>query len=135
MTGDYATDLFRRYAGNMSERRATQTMKTLDRTMIQLFAQPEREAIRHLLPGLERRMPERSFGLTPKSLRSQTVISWNQALTQLREDLRITTVIAEDLFDAYLKAHVTLMTPRARLSFTEVSSDDLVRAYLRAIES
>lgn len=135
MNGDFTTSLLRRYAGPMSARRAEKVMRSLDRSLIQLFPSSQRASIRQIMPGMASRRMGARFGIAPKALRSEQVLTWNAALDQIKQDLHVTQAMAIGLIDAYLKAHITLMPAQARLSFTEASPDDLVRSYLRALEA
>lgn len=134
MNGDFTTELLRRYAGPMSARRASKIISSLDRTLIQLFPVSQRAGIRQIMPGMAGRRMGSRFGITPHALRSERIISWTQALQIIKDDLNLTSAMTVSLIDAYLKAHITLMPTQARLSFAEASPDDLVRAYLRALE-
>ena len=135
MNGDFTTELLRRYAGPMSARRAEKIILSLDRTLIQLFPVSQRASIRQIMPGMAGRRMGALFGITPKALRTERIMTWTKALETIKTDLRITNAMALELIDAYLKAHLTLMPAQSRLSFAEASPDDLVRAYLRALEA
>lgn len=135
MNGDFTTQLLRRYAGPMSARRAEKIMAGLDRTLIQLFPASQRPSIRQIMPGMAGRRMGARFGLTPKALRTEQVMSWTKAIETIKDELHVTQSMAYELIDAYLKAHLTLMPAQARLTFAESSPDDLMRAYLRALEA
>lgn len=135
MNGDFTTQLLRRYAGPMSARRAEKIMTSLDRTLIQLFPASQRDSIRQIMPGMAGRRMGARFGITPRALRTEQVMNWAKAVESIKADLHITQSMTYELIDAYLKAHLTLMPAQSRLSFAEASPDDLVRAYLRALEA
>lgn len=109
-------------------------MKTLDRQILSLFAFEDRELVLQLLPGLATRRFGGRFGVQPKAVRAGAMSNWDGFLSQIQKDLHLKTrESAEQVADAYVRAHVYLMTPRARLNFASTCPDDLMRSYLRAL--
>ena len=134
MLADYSTTLFSELTTTLKPRRVEKAMKTLDREILSLFAFEDRDFVLQLLPGLSSRRFGGRFGVQPKALRSGRMQSWDSFLELLQRDLRLKTQSeAEGVADAYIRAHVFLMTPQARLNFAATCSDDMMRSYLRAL--
>ncbi len=134
MTNDYSTTLFAEFASDLKPRQVERSMKALDRQILRLFAVDNRELVLQLLPGLSSRRFGSRFGVQPKALRAPESLSWQAFITTVQREAKIKNwQETENLVDAYLRAHVFLMTPKARLSFASVCPDDVMRSYLRAL--
>lgn len=134
MTNDYSTTLFTEFAPNLKPRQVERSMKVLDRQILRLFTTDNRELVLQLLPGLSSRRFGSRFGVQPKALRASKSLPWSAFIATIQREAKIKSQQeAENLVDAYLRAHVFLMTPKARLSFAAVCPDDVMRSYLRAL--
>lgn len=136
MIADYSTTLFGQLAHPLKPRQVEKAMKALDREILNIFAFENREFAAQLLPGLTSRRFGNRFGVQPKAARlnSGYLLDWNQLLATLQRELRLKTPAeAEEVADAYVRAHVFLMTPNARLDFASLCPDDMMRSYLRAL--
>lgn len=135
MYHDYATILLKQHANVASERTASSAMKVLDRRILEIFNSSDRELAQQLLPGMTRRRLGNRFGLR-RPVPKGDAIDYATFLENIRKDLGLTDESeAEMYFDAYMKSHMSLMTNSARLEFATICQDDVLRAYLRAVES
>ena len=134
MIADYSTTLFSQLAQPLKPRQMDKAMKMLDREILSLFTFEDRELVLQLMPGLSSRRFGGRFGVQPKALRAGSMTSWQGLLDTLQDELHLKSPeAAEQVADAYVRAHVYLMTPRARLNFASTCPDDLMRSYLRAL--
>lgn len=135
MYHDYATILLKQHANVASERTAAHAMKVLDRRVLELFSTEKRDLAQQLLPGLNRRRLGSRFGLHRPVPKGDAVM-YDIFLDRVRKDLGLTdNSEAEMYFDAYMRSHINLMTNSARLEFATVCEGDVLRAYLRAVDS
>lgn len=135
MSHDYATILLKQYSSASSEAAAARGMRVLDRHILEAFPAENREVVQQLLPGLTRRRLGGRFGVTRKLPEGQA-ISYPDFLERIRKDLSLTdTAEASSLMDAYMKAHLSLMTTSSRLQFASLCEGDMLRSYLRSVET
>jgi len=139
MLADYTTFLVKSQLGKVSDRRAEKVMKSLDRSIIGVFDSADRQLVERLLPGFTARRYGKKFGLSQLGLRRDELNpaqAWDTMLTRLQRELGLKSISqVSALVDAYLKAHISLMSARSRLQLTRVAPDSLLRAYLRVIET
>lgn len=134
MYNDYATILLKQYSSATSERSASHAMRVLDRHILELFPSEQRELVQQLLPGLTRRRLGARFGLTRK-LPTGEALDYTILLDKVRRELSLTDEAeAQSMFDAYLKAHLSLMTNSTRLQFASLCEGDVLRSYLRTVD-
>lgn len=134
MHNDYATILLKQYSSASNERSAAHAMRVLDRHILEAFPAEKREVVQQLLPGLTRRRLGARFGLTRK-LPTGEALAYPVLIDKIRRELSLTDETeAQSMFDAYLKAHLSLMTNSTRLQFASLCEGDILRSYLRTVD-
>ncbi len=132
---DYATILLKQYSSATNDAAAARSMRVLDRTILTAFPAEQRELVQQLLPGMTRRRLGGRFGVTRK-LPTGEAVDFAVFLDRVRRDLSLTDAAeAEALVDAYMRAHLSLMTTSSRLHFASLCDGDMLRTYLRAVDA
>ena len=136
MLRDYTTYLIKNQLKNLSDRKAQKLVRTIDRHLLRVFAIEDRFEVSHLLPGIRKRRYGSRFGLTAQSQRGTKSITLHEAITNVQSDMRFKTEAETvEALETYLRAHLSVMSATARLQFAQACPDDLLRVYLRVLNS
>lgn len=136
MLRDYTTYLIKNQLRDMSDRKAQKLVRVIDQNIMRLFAIEDRFEIGYLLPGMRKRHYGSRFGLTAQAQKGAKPLTWHEAVQRVRADMRFKTdEQAINAFETYLKAHLSVMSATARLRFAQACPDDLLRVYLRVLNS
>ncbi|TXG76162.1 hypothetical protein E6P97_04010 [Patescibacteria group bacterium] len=136
MLRDYTTYLIKNQFRDLSDRKAQKLVRVIDQNIMRLFALEDRFEIGYLLPGMRKRRYGSRFGLTIQAQKGAKSLTWHEVVQRVRSDMHFKsdeqTIAA---LETYLKAHLSVMSATARLRFAQACPDDLLRVYLRVLNS
>ncbi|MCC7543132.1 hypothetical protein IT415_00240 [bacterium] len=136
MLRDYTTYLIKNQLTNVSDRKAQKLVRTIDRYLMLVFAAEDRFEVAHLLPGIRKRRYGSRFGLTAQSYQGASSLTWHEVVQKVQSEMHFKTEEeAIQALETYLRAHLSVMSATARLQFAQACPDDLLRVYLRVLNS
>ena len=136
MLRDYTTYLLKAQLRDLSDRKVQKLVRAIDKNLMRAFDVQDRFEIAHIIPGMRKRRFGVNFGLTARSLDHSKALSWSEVVARVQSDMHFKTEAQTvEMIEAYLKAHLSVMSATARLRFAQACPDELLRVYLRVLNS
>ncbi len=136
MLRDYTTYLLKAQLTSLSERKVQRLVRVIDKNLLRAFDVQDRFEVAHILPGMRKRRFGAKFGLTARGLDHSASLSWGEVVSRVKSDMHFKTEAETvTMIEAYLKAHLSVMSATARLRFAQACPDELLRVYLRVLNT